>query len=190
MKDYINKQGHKYKPESEHFGWTSIKVLPFLTGRPWDVVALAFVHALRPSYIRVIEGAETLDAMTWRITVRLNNNKTIREIEQEVEVWLPDGVVHSHALEHALRFGIDSEQCKWHQDETGTMFCGITGRYYKFTKDGKTVEFPMPKTAPAKAEQATNTQQPEGRLAEPEQNKSSGLVPLDPNSGKPELRPS
>lgn len=159
MKDYVNKQGKEYKPESECFGWASIKVLNFLVGRPWDAVALAFVHALRPSYVRVIECAETLDSMTWRVTVRLNENKTIREIEQEVEVWLPDGVVHGHALEHALRFGIDSDQCKWHQNEAGTMFDGTTGRYYKFTKDGQTVEFPKPKVAPAKTDQATNTQQ-------------------------------
>jgi hypothetical protein len=139
MKNYINKQGYSYLPESEDFGYTSIKVLPFLVGRLWDNVALAYVHALRPSYIRVIEGAETLDAMTWRVTVRLNDDNKIREIEQEVEVWLPDGVEHGHALDHALAFGVDSEQCKWHQDAEHTIL--FEGHYYKSTKDGL-VEFP------------------------------------------------
>lgn len=91
MKNYIDRQGNTYQPESECFGYTCIKVLQFLYGKKWDDVSLAFVHSLRPSYIRVIENSETSDSKTWRVTVRLNDDKTIREIEQEVEVWLPDG---------------------------------------------------------------------------------------------------
>lgn len=145
MNNYIDKQGNRYIPESDCFGYTCIKVLPFLYGKKWDEVSLAFVHTLRPSYIRVIEGCEKLDSMLWRVTVRLNDDKTINQIEQEVEVWLPDGVAHGEALDHALEFGINSEQCKWHLDAAMTSFDGINGVYYKITKDGIPVEFPRTK---------------------------------------------
>lgn len=142
MKDYLDKRGIKYEPETGDRSWTSVEVLPFLKGKKWDEVALAYVHSLRPSSIRVTPDYETADAETWRVTVRVNKDNIIQEIEQEVEVWLPEGIAHGHALTHALAWGIDSEQCKWHLDAEGTMYDGINGKYYKFTKDGKTVPFP------------------------------------------------
>lgn len=147
MKDYVDFRGTRYDPEDDARGWTCIKVLPFLTGKKWDEVALAYVHSLRPSSLRIVVGAEACDAETWRVTVHLNDDKTIRDIEQEVEVWLPDGVAHGHALGHALRWGKESKQCKWHLDATGTMYDGVHGGYYKFTEDGRTVPFPYPKNA-------------------------------------------
>ena len=72
-------------------GFTCIPVLAFLNGKPWDNMALNYVHALRPNYIRVVEhhGGITADAYSWRVTVWLQpDNRTIGRIEQEVEVGL------------------------------------------------------------------------------------------------------
>lgn len=102
LKDYIHEQGLPYTPPTDDCGYTSIKVLEFLNGRMWDNCALAYVHALRPSYIRVVPGAETLDAKEWRVTVRINTDGTIRNIEQEVEVWLPDGIQDGDELDQTI----------------------------------------------------------------------------------------
>jgi hypothetical protein len=69
-------------------GWMSLRVLPELTGRPWNNAAANFLVCLRPSAVRVTYGSVTLDSMSWRVTVHLNQNGTIRRIEQEVEVGL------------------------------------------------------------------------------------------------------
>lgn len=72
-------------------GYTVIPVLEFLNGKPWCSMALNYVEALRPHYIRVTAGEQTCDAVTWRVTVHLEkDNRTIRFIEQEVEVGLRD----------------------------------------------------------------------------------------------------
>lgn len=89
MKDYHSTHAVAYERPTR-FGFTDIDVLPFLVGRPWDVHALAFVHALRPSYIRVTTGEETCDSRTWRVTVTVDENDIIQKIRQEVEVGLPD----------------------------------------------------------------------------------------------------
>jgi hypothetical protein len=92
----------------ERRGYTSVEVLPFLKGRKWDSVALGYVHSLRPSGIRVVgDGWCTSDAITWRVTVHVDGD-TIKNIEQEVEVGLPPGVVHGAALNTALKHGVDS----------------------------------------------------------------------------------
>jgi hypothetical protein len=85
-------------------GYTVIKPLPFLHGRKWDDIALAYVHALRPSHLRVVQGGAQCDAQTWRVTVWLKDDgETIASIDQEVAVGLPSGIEHGHALECALR---------------------------------------------------------------------------------------
>lgn len=84
------------------FSYTSIDVLPFLKGRPWDDVSLAYVSGLRPSYIRVVHGAMHCDARVWRVTVYLDDKDLITDISQEVMVWLPEGVRHGSALSAAL----------------------------------------------------------------------------------------
>ena len=81
-------------------GWTVIRCLPELEGKPWSELAAAFLRALRPSAVRVVlpgEGVKT-DAIVWRVTVYLTDRCTIERIEQEVEVDLPDGVQHGHDL--------------------------------------------------------------------------------------------
>lgn len=92
--------------------YTSIEVLPILKGKPWDDVALGYCHALRPSSIRVTEGGTKCDARTWRVTVFIDDKNIINKITQEVEVGLPKGVAHGHALRLALQYGIDSSQVR------------------------------------------------------------------------------
>lgn len=86
---YRHGQGVRYEPPTGSRCWASVEVLPLLKGRPWNNLALAAVHALRPSYVRVRgpnEGA-TCDCITWRVTVLLEqDDRTIRKITQEVEV--------------------------------------------------------------------------------------------------------
>lgn len=100
---YGGKWGAAYV-EPDGVGYTVIEVLPFLTGRPWDDVALAYVHALRPSTIRVNNSdCWKLDARNWRVSVLLeSDDRTIKRISQEVAVGLPVGIDHGHALECAL----------------------------------------------------------------------------------------
>lgn len=89
------------------YGYTSIKMLEFLNGRPWDDIALAYVHALRPYAIRVVNGAETCDAVTWRVTVYVDAANVITGIRQEVEVWLPEGVENGYDLGKRIKFADD-----------------------------------------------------------------------------------
>ncbi len=123
-------------------GNMSIDMLSFLIGKQWDDVALAYIHALRPSSIRVTTGMKTLDCRTWRVTVIVDVNDLIKSIQQEVEVGLPESVAHGQALSIALKYGIDSEQCQWHSGEHEGYLVSPEG-YFKRTKDGW-VKFPSP----------------------------------------------
>jgi hypothetical protein len=84
--------------EEKRCGWMTIPVLEFLKGRPWNNAALNLVRALRPSCIRVTTGPIKTDACSWRVTVTVDerDKRTIKDIEQEVEV----GIV-------GCRFGAD-----------------------------------------------------------------------------------
>ena len=125
-------------------GYKSIRLLEFLEGKPWDDVALAFVHSLRPSSIRVTSTGIKLDARTWRVTVYVDDD-FIEKISQEVEVGLPKRIQHGEHLGIALHYGLDSPQSEWYEGEhDGYMMDGINGIYYKRTKDGL-VPFPKDK---------------------------------------------
>lgn len=100
--DYRDHQGKRY----EWDGWTSgldIEALPELKGRPWDENALALVHGLRPSWIRVIgpQQCMTCDAIGWRVTVRVDKDGKIKLITQQVEVALPKGIRNGEGLRAA-----------------------------------------------------------------------------------------
>jgi len=84
-------------PRAHRVGYTVIEVLSFLKGLPYDEVARGYIYALRPSVVRVSVGLNTCDAVTWRVTVMMKDDK-IDLIEQEVEVEL---VLFEHG--HALR---------------------------------------------------------------------------------------
>lgn len=70
----------------KHLGYTSIPMLTFLWGQPWDDRAKNLVHALRPSSVRTSKGELKSDAETWRVTVMLDADNCIRSITQEVQV--------------------------------------------------------------------------------------------------------
>ena len=143
MKNYYHKCGVEYD-DNGFRGFLSLNVLSFLKGKKWDEVALAYVHSLRPSSIRVSKDMITLDSRCWRVTVMVDADDIIEEISQEVEVWLPKGVSHGEALGHAYKYGIDSEQVKWHLDADNTGYDCKTGMYYKIV-DGKIIPFPKEK---------------------------------------------
>lgn len=121
--DYRNdgfggKWGVRYvEPEAQSY--TVIDVLPFLRGRPWDEIALAYVHALRPSTIRVNNtDCWKLDARNWRVSVLLAaDDRTIRRITQEVAVGLPDGISCGHDLQCALAADVSYDELEQRQVE-------------------------------------------------------------------------
>lgn len=145
-KDYIGqpvgiRQGQAFK-KWNRLGFTSIKVLEFLDGKPWDDVALGYVHALRPSHIRVTEGMVQCDAQQWRVTVFVKEGTNIIEsISQEITVGLPEKVVHGGALRDALMYGIDSPQVEWHALECQTECFGIGG-HRKIGLNGESITYP------------------------------------------------
>lgn len=105
-KDYEGKphgcrQGQTYQQPSR-IGYYTLIVLPQLNGKCWNEYALALVHSLRPSHIRVVTDSAQLDAQTWRITVWVDHNNIIKQIEQEVEVGLPDDCEYSIPLMRKL----------------------------------------------------------------------------------------
>jgi len=51
------------------------------------VVGLYALGALRPSAVRISRGELHTDAMTWRVSVVVDENDVIEDIEQEVAVW-------------------------------------------------------------------------------------------------------
>jgi hypothetical protein len=143
--DFFTSCSEPYE-QPTRLGYTSVDVLPLLTGKPWDEVALAFVHSLRPSCIRVIKHnhAETTDARTWRVTVYLDEKELIESISQEVQVGLPEGVQHGHALSHALKHGLSSEQVEWHRNASCYVI-GNRGLYKCENGKAELVKFPSSK---------------------------------------------
>ena len=140
-----SRQGQPFKPWNRR-GYTSIEVLPKLKGKPWDEVALGYVHALRPSQLRVVQDGIQLDAQTWRVTVWLKkDNVTIDHIEQEVEVGLPEECPHGAGLDTALRHGLKSPQVEWHNKPGMECYDG-TGKepsHYKIADDGTVTPYPQ-----------------------------------------------
>jgi hypothetical protein len=65
-------------------GFATIGPVDFLIGKKYDDYAIGCLHALRPSWIRVIEhGRGTpMDHREWRVTVWLFADGTIKDIEQ------------------------------------------------------------------------------------------------------------
>lgn len=86
-------------------GFICIKVLPELNGRPWNDVALGYLHSLRPSRIRVIkDGWTQCDSRLWRVTVYLEKDgETIKRIDQEIQVGLPEGCNNGAHLKEMLK---------------------------------------------------------------------------------------
>jgi len=49
------RNGAAYVPRSGHYGITSVRVLPELTGKRWGDATLSYVTGLHPTEIRVCE---------------------------------------------------------------------------------------------------------------------------------------
>jgi len=82
----------------EGYSYTSIPCLQWLWGSKFDEITKAWISGLRPSSVRVSKGCIHCDARRWRVTVLLNEDDSIAEITQEVEVGLPDGIEDGHDL--------------------------------------------------------------------------------------------
>jgi hypothetical protein len=79
----------RYRSVTAH-GYTSIQVMPELTGLVWDSFTFNWVAGiLRPSAIRVVDSVVDLDSRLWRVTVFVDSydNMRILRIAQEVEVF-------------------------------------------------------------------------------------------------------
>jgi hypothetical protein len=101
MKDYTNKCFVAYE-QPNSISRTTIEPLKFLYGWGWGQPILNYIHALRPSCIRVTKGALTMDSRAWRVTVILNDDDTVKEISQEVEVGC-DGFEDAHDMDCLYR---------------------------------------------------------------------------------------
>lgn len=99
--DYVDNCGRGYVQRYPQ-GYCVVRALEFLKGEIWGDMALNFVHALRPSEIRVTGGGGTCDARPWRVTVAVDERMRIKYIEQEVNVGLYGGYQHGHALTCAM----------------------------------------------------------------------------------------
>ena len=97
---YRDDCGIKFQSPVEHYGYTTAKLLPELTGQPWNNLALSLVSGFQPTYIRVTAGEVTCDARGGRITVYLDpaDNMTIRSIHQEITVLGGMGATVNAAL--------------------------------------------------------------------------------------------
>jgi hypothetical protein len=69
--------------------YTSIPVLEFLKGYPYDDFAKAYIFGLSPSTVRVSTGDITCDAYTDRVTVFVDDTNIIYNIVQEICVASP-----------------------------------------------------------------------------------------------------
>lgn len=77
---------HLVRWDEQPCGYAVIDVLPELVGLPLSDLVLAYVHALRPSAVRITQGTQTCDAVTWRVTIVVDEDDVVRSIRQEVRV--------------------------------------------------------------------------------------------------------
>lgn len=101
---YRGDHGVEYQKPTKS-AWTTIKVLQFLYGRKCDDLILSYIHALRPSAIRITSGYVTCDAMTWRVTVFVDSKNKVKSIEQEVEVATCEPFENGYQLDKFLKYG-------------------------------------------------------------------------------------
>lgn len=84
-------------------GSTTVEVCSFLKGKPYNNIAKSYISSLRPSSVRTTINGRTLDSSTWRVTVWLEEDKTtIKRVEQEVKVMLPEEIKNGAELQKAF----------------------------------------------------------------------------------------
>jgi len=90
----------------ERIGYTVVPCLEFLNGEPWGDRILDYIHALRPSDVRIVQhnGIMNCDAVPWRVSVLLDEHNNVKRIEQEVEVGLRTAD-NGHCLDHKSPLG-------------------------------------------------------------------------------------
>jgi hypothetical protein len=85
----INTIGNTTEDTFSKFGmcYTTIPVLPFLTGKKLNNMIYNFLQCCRPSCVRIVKQNEGMhaDSRSWRITIYIDENNMIKSIEQEVE---------------------------------------------------------------------------------------------------------
>lgn len=150
--------GADYRTDGDKI-FSTIRVLLELKGKPWDEISLAYVSALRPSRIRVLNAGDAiqLDFRSWRVTVCIEKSGLIDHVFQEVSLDCPPGIHNGEQLDWALRRGINSPQAQWFSDMAGSHYNGIKDDphfgYWKTTTAGEWVKFPdvdpKPKTPAA-----------------------------------------
>jgi len=94
IEKYEGAQGEHYENPSNSTGYTSIDVLEDLWGMPYNNLILAYVHALRPSKVRVSYGEQTLDSCCWRVSIVLEDKEGetfVHSIRQEVAIAYSSG---------------------------------------------------------------------------------------------------
>jgi hypothetical protein len=91
-------------------GYGVIPVLNFLSGQPFDELALGYIHALQPSFIRVSTGEIKCDCRDRRVTIYVDGLNIIKGIEIEANVGLYGKYENAHDLSQELfQRGIDPE---------------------------------------------------------------------------------
>jgi hypothetical protein len=131
-KDFYHRNGVKAQSPEELFdeySWTDIEPLKELHGRKWDDFALAYVHSLRPTTIRVILHGATLNSIPGRVTVWLeDDNETIHNIEQEITIPIPPGFEDGHDMMVFLETGEHSDGATSHHglDVEAEMVAALT----------------------------------------------------------------
>lgn len=104
---YRDGNGKPYKSDFVgNRGYSCVRILEFLNGKPFNNVAMGYIHGFHPTKIRVSTGSVCTDARTGRVTVMLEqDNKTIKYIEQEIEIAGANG----HDLRRALHGDFSEE---------------------------------------------------------------------------------
>lgn len=100
---FMGPLGEEFTSPFRAVGHTVIRCLPDLEGKKWDELTLAYIQALKPTYLRVTQGDIKCDARPGRVTVYVTADNMITKIEQEVMVGLPESCKHGADLDRKVR---------------------------------------------------------------------------------------
>lgn len=82
-----------WEEDPEH-GYTVMPILPQFTGKKLDNSLIAYLHAFRPSSVRISDGGVHCDSRPWRVTVftkKVDGVEIIASISQEVCIGFSSG---------------------------------------------------------------------------------------------------